>query len=322
MPPDLDAHVHVVVRREPPTRQVAALDNQQHHARMPPRLARVDEPEYLTLNRANWDDRAIAHAEHGGYDLQVYRDDPAYLSDVVRFDRPRLGDLTGVRGVHLQFHLGTDTLSLARLGAQMSGVDLSARSLAYAAALAADTGTEIDYHVADVYDAVEALGGAEGAFDLVYTGIGALCWLPSIERWADVVTRLLRPGGRLFIREGHPMTWSLDDPREDGIVAVEYPYFERPEPLEWDDDITYVNIGDHKIQHGRTQEWNHGIGEILTALLTRGMTITGLEEHPTAPWAFLGDQCVAHPEQPGEFWLADRPWRVAATYTLQAVKTG
>ena len=281
----------------------------------------MSEPEYLTVNRLNWDDRAVAHAEHGGYDLQIFRDDPTHLSDVVRFDRPRLGDLAGVRGVHLQCHLGTDTLSLARLGARMSGVDLSPKSVAYAAGLAADTGADVDFHVADVYDAVEALGGA-GAYDLVYTGIGALCWLPSIERWAEVVSRLLRPGGRLHLREGHPMCWSLDDPRADGVVAVEYPYFERPEPLEWDDDVSYVDIGDHRIEHGRTLEWNHGLGEIFTALQAHGLTVTRLEEHPTAPWAFLGDQCVEHPELPGEYWLADRPWRVAATYTLQAAKQG
>ena len=167
----------------------------------------------------------------------------------------------------------------------------------------------------------QALGGP-GRFDLVYTGIGALCWLPSVDRWAGVVAALLRPGGRLFIREGHPMLWSIDDPREDGLVAVEFPYFEMPEPLEWDDDISYVDIGDHKIEHGRTQEWNHGLAETITALMDHGMTLTSIEEHDSAPWAFLGDQCEQHPEHPGEFRLRDRPERIAATYTLQAVKTG
>ncbi|MEO5852752.1 MAG: methyltransferase [Nocardioides sp.] len=281
----------------------------------------TDEPDYLRLNRANWDDRAVAHAEHGGYDLGVFVDDPDHLSDVVAFDRPRLGDLTGLRGVHLQCHLGTDTLSLARLGAEMSGLDLSGRSLEYAARLAADTGTAIDYVLCDVYGAVEALGGP-GGFDLVYTGIGALCWLPDIDRWAGVVAGLLRPGGRLFLREGHPMLWALDDPRDDGVLAVEYPYFELPDPTEWDDDVTYVDVGDHRIEHGRTQLWNHGLAEILTALMRHGMTLTAIEEHESAPWAFLGDQCEAHPDHPGEFRLRERSWRIAATYTLQAVKTG
>ena len=277
--------------------------------------------EYLRLNRANWDDRAVAHAEHGGYDLRLPVEDPTHLSDVVTFDRPRLGDLTGLRGVHLQCHLGTDTLSLSRLGAEMTGLDLSEKSVHYARRLAADAGADIGYVQADVYDAVEVLGGP-GQFDLVYTGIGALCWLPSVDRWAGVVAALLRPGGRLFIREGHPMLWSIDDPREDGLVAVEFPYFEMPEPLEWDDDVSYVDIGDHKIEHGRTQEWNHGLAETITALMDHGMTLTSIEEHDSAPWAFLGDQCEQHPEHPGEFRLRDRPERIAATYTLQAVKTG
>ena len=93
--------------------------------------------EYLRLNRANWDDRAVAHAEHGGYDLRLPVEDPTHLSDVVTFDRPRLGDLTGLRGVHLQCHLGTDTLSLSRLGAAMTGLDLSEKSVHYARRLAA-----------------------------------------------------------------------------------------------------------------------------------------------------------------------------------------
>lgn len=278
----------------------------------------MDEPDYLRLNRANWDDRAVLHAEHGGYDLQAFRDDPAHLSDVVRFDAPRLGDLTGVRGVHLQCHLGTDTLSLARLGARMTGLDLSGRSLEYAEALAADTGAKIDYHEAPVYDAVDVLGA--GGFDLVYTGIGALCWLPDIDRWAGVVADLLAPAGRLFLREGHPMTWALDDPRPDGLLVVEHPYFEQEQPTEWDDDVTYVDVGERRLTATRTHEWNHGLGEIVTALLERGLRLTGLEEHDSAPWAFLGDQCVPHPDAPGEFRLADRPERLAATYTLQAVR--
>jgi SAM-dependent methyltransferase len=202
----------------------------------------------------------------------------------------------------------------------MTGVDLSEKSLEYAARLAADTGAEIDYHPADVYDAVDVLGGER--FDLVFTGVGALSWLPSIDRWAGVVAGLLKPGGRLFLREGHPMVWALDEPREDGLLALEFPYFEREEPMEWDFDVTYVDIGEHRLTATKTHEWNHGLAEIITALMRHGMTLTAIEEHDSAPWAFLGDQCEPHPDHPGEFRLADRPWRVAATYTLQAVKLG
>src|ERR1700731_3495424 len=135
------------------------------------------------------------------------REDPAHLSDVVRFDLPLLGDIGGLRGLHLQCHIGTDTLSLARLGGRMTGLDFSPAALEQARRLAADVGAEIEYVQADAYDAVEGLG--RGRLDLLYTGIGAICWLPRIERWAQVVADLLAPGGRLFMREGHPMLWSL-----------------------------------------------------------------------------------------------------------------
>jgi SAM-dependent methyltransferase len=270
--------------------------------------------DYRELNRANWDERAPAHAASPGYGVQRFVEDPDHLSGVVRFDLPRLGDVRGLRGIHLQCHIGTDTLSLARLGATMTGLDFSRPALAEAAELARRTGTVLDLRQADVYDAV-AMAGA-GAFDLVYTGIGALCWLPDIQRWAGVVAGLLRPGGRLFLREGHPMLWALAEPGGDGRVVVEFPYFERPEPLVWDDASTYVET-DVVLRSTVTHEWNHGLGEIVTALLSVGFELTALEEHDSAPWDALPGMMVQ--DEHGEFRLRDRPERLPCTYTLQAV---
>jgi SAM-dependent methyltransferase len=270
--------------------------------------------DYRELNRANWDERAPAHAASPGYDVQRFVDDPEHLSGVVRFDLPRLGDVRGLRGIHLQCHIGTDTLSLTRLGATMTGLDFSGPALAEAADLARRTGAVLDLHQADVYDAVEVAGA--GAFDLVYTGIGALCWLPDIRRWAEVVAGLLRPGGRLFLREGHPMLWALAEPSGDGRVVVEFPYFERPEPLVWDDASTYVET-DVVLASTVTHEWNHGLGELVTALLAVGFELTALEEHDSAPWDALPGMMVQ--DEHGEFRLRDRPERLACTYTLQAV---
>ncbi|WP_277452987.1 class I SAM-dependent methyltransferase [Janibacter sp. DB-40] len=278
--------------------------------------------DYLAINRANWDDRTAIHVDSPEYDLARYRSDPQSISDVVSFDRPRLGDLDGLRAVHLQCHIGTDTLSLHRLGAQVIGVDLSPAAVTAARELARETGAEIDYVVSDVYRAPEALAGV-APFDLVYTGIGALNWLPDIDRWAGVVASLLRPGGRLHLREGHPMLWSLDDPREDRLLAVEYPYFQTEAPMVWDEASTYVSTGegsDGRIGATVTHEWNHGLGEIVTALLDHGMRITGLEEHDSVPYLALGDQMEPHPDHPGEFRLTERRERLAASYTLQAVK--
>jgi SAM-dependent methyltransferase len=273
--------------------------------------------DYRALNRANWDERAPAHAASPNYAIDRFLADPDHLSRVVRFDRSRLGDIANLRGVHLQCHIGTDTISLHRLGARMTGLDFSGESIAHARRLAAATNADVDFVESDVYDAPKILG--EGGFDLVYTGVGALCWLPDIRRWAGVVAALLRPGGRLFLREGHPMLWALADPRPDGLLVVEYPYFERPEPMVWDEPGTYVET-DVTFQHTVTHEWNHGLGEVVTALLGLGFELTTLEEHDSAPWNALPGQTVS--DEQGEWRLADRPWRLPQTYTLQARKRG
>jgi SAM-dependent methyltransferase len=270
---------------------------------------------YLEVNRATWDERAPAHATSVDYGVQRFIDDPHFISDVVRFDLPRLGDIRGLRGVHLQCHIGTDTVSLARLGARMTGLDLSSTSLEHARRLSQKAGPDVEFVEADVYEAVAALG--KEAFELVFTGIGALCWLPSVRRWANVVADLLAPGGRLFMREGHPMLWTLEDERPDGLLIAEYPYFERDEPMIFDYPGTYVQT-EVTFVHNLTHEWNHGLGEIVTALLEAGMELTMLVEHDSVPWEALPGQMTQI--ELGEWRLTDRPWRLPHSYTLQAIK--
>jgi len=275
----------------------------------------VPDSDYLSLNRSSWDERVPAHVGSPDYAVQRFREDPSFLSGVVRFDLPLLGDVSGLEAVHLQCHIGTDTLSLARLGARMTGLDFSAPALEQARALAASVGIGIDFVQAELYDAVDALGAER--FELVYTGIGALCWLPSIERWASVVAQLLVSGGRLFIREGHPMLWAIDELRPDGLLVPDYPYFEREEPVVWNEGGTYVET-DATFEHNTTHVWNHGLGEVVTALQRNGLQMTGLLEHDSVPWDALPGRMEALDN--GEFRLADRPWRLAHSYTLQAVK--
>jgi SAM-dependent methyltransferase len=270
---------------------------------------------YLADNRSNWDERAPAHAMSRDYNVQKFVTDPRYLSHVVRFDRQRLGDIRGLRVAHLQCHIGTDTISLARLGASLTGLDFSAASIAQARSLADRTASHVNFVESDVYAAADVLG--RSAFDLVYTGVGALCWLPSISRWAAVVSGLLRPGGRLFVRDGHPVLWSLADPLPDGQLLIGHPYFEQAEPITWTEGGTYVETS-AVFAHNTTHEWNHGLGEIVTALFDSGLRLTALEEHQTIPWEAIPGQMERSDD--GEWRLTDRPERLPLSFTLQAVK--
>ncbi|MDG1581722.1 class I SAM-dependent methyltransferase [Pseudomonas sp. GOM6] len=278
-------------------------------------MNRSQELNSFALNRANWDDRAELHAASPDYQAEVFVADPSHLSSVVRFDLPRLGDIANLRAVHLQCHIGTDTLSLARLGARMSGLDFSPVSLAQARTLAQRCRMAIDYVEASVYDAATALPPA--SFDLVYTGIGALNWLPRIDDWARSVAALLKPGGRLFLREGHPLMFSLDEERADELV-IRHPYFEHVAPMVWDDAHTYVQTT-RPLSARTTHEWNHGLGEIVTALLRHGLEISALEEHDSLPWEALPGQMEMGPDE--EWRLRSGRERVPLSYTLQARRT-
>ena len=273
----------------------------------------ADDPaDYLRINLANWDSR-VPHHEHG-YRLQELRDDPQHLSQVVEFDAPRLGNIAGLRGVHLQCHIGSNTVSLARLGASVTGLDFSAAALAVATRLAADCGCDIPFVTSDVYEAVEVLGSEQ--FDFVYTGIGALCWLPSAQRWAEVVAGLLKPGGFLFIREGHPMLWSLCDPRDDQLVVIDYPYFETGGTV-FQQPTTYVTH-EGVLDAPTIVHFNHSLSEIFNALWKAGLTITLFEEHESVPWNALADEMIEDAD--GEWRLRHMPERLAASYTLRAEK--
>lgn len=237
--------------------------------------------EYRDANRRNWDDRVAIHWQPDGYDAPGFIADPALLSDVVRFDRAYLGDVTGKRLLHLQCHFGKDTLSWARLGAEVTGVDFSEQGIAAARRMSEESGTPGRFVLSDVYATPEALSGEQ--FDIVYTGVGAINWLPDIAAWGAVVGAMLAPGGTFFMRDAHPVLRSLDWP-EDGSERLElrFDYFETAEPVPWDEASTYSGSG--TVANTRTYEWNHGIAETMDALIAQGLVIDLFEEHRALEW--------------------------------------
>ncbi len=273
----------------------------------------LDEPRQANLE--NWEDRVPVHLGPDGYALADF-DDPDHLSRVVRFDQPRLGDITGLDVVHLQCHIGTDTVSLDRLGvASVTGYDFSPAAIGAARSLAKRASSNATFVEGELYDAVTVLGAAR--FDLVFTGIGALIWLPDIDGWAEVVAQLLRPGGRLFLRDAHPMLLSIDDTSAaDPSIRVHYPAFGAVGPTRFEEPTSYEGDGT-PLQHTSTYQWNWSIGEIMTALIRAGLRLDAFTEHRTVPWNALDGAMVQVPPL-GEYELADRPERLACTYTLEA----
>lgn len=269
--------------------------------------------QHFADNRANWDDRSAVH-EASGYGIEELVADPAAISPELAQDRERLGDLTGLDVIHLQCHLGTDTVGLARLGARrVVGLDLSPASLGRAARIAERCGADLELVEANVYDARAAVSGD---FDLVYTSIGVLCWLPDVRAWARVIASLLRPGGRFLVRDDHPMFMAIGEDVDRGL-RLEQPYFERERPMTWDQEFSYVEAppGAPTITHGRSHQWNHSLGQIVGALLEAGLVLDSLEESPYSAWCPWPDLMV---REGGRWRLREDPDRVALQFVATA----
>lgn len=267
--------------------------------------------KFRETNLENWNERTGIHAKSQLYDLAGYRSDPKKISGVVQFDLPDLGDISGKSLLHLQCHIGTDTLSLARLGADVTGVDFSEDAIATARQLSADSGTQGRFEVAELYDTP---GVIDEKFDVVYTGVGALTWLPDIVGWGRVVSSMLKPGGTFFIRDFHPMLWTIDDEHDGDELIVKYPYFETP-AKRFDNENTYSD-GD-KLSNSVNYEWNHGLGEIVMALLDNGLKLELLREHQVAESRNLPSMVQT---EDGRWKLPNDEDRLPMMYTIRARK--
>lgn len=273
----------------------------------------VETDDAYAANRANWDDRARVHAGSGDYDLAGMAGDPARTSTVIREDLAVLGPhlpggdrqrpLAGLDVCHLQCHIGTDTLSLARLGARrVTGVDLSPASLEIARDLAARAGADIRYVEAEVTSAATAVGET---FDHVHTSIGTICWLEDLAAWARTIAALLRPGGTFFLRDRHPVLAAFDDTVE-GDVRLGYRYWSLPpgRAQTYDEASTYTG-GDHSlIRATRNYEWPHPVSQVLQSLLDAGLRLVAFGEHDTLPWPALPVM-----ELEGDGYVLPAPWR-------------
>lgn len=280
--------------------------------------------DFIAANLANWQERALLHSTDttGTYRIEeVLAGAPALHS----IEAGEIGDVRGLRVAHLQCHIGLDTISLAHLGAaDLVGLDFSGNAIAAARAFAERAGYDnVRFVQADVYQAREVI---EGDFDLVYVTWGAINWLPDIARWATVVASLLKPGGRLYLAEAHPVTLCLEE--RDGRILPTYGWRTPVErPLAFDEATTYT--GDERpLASNRNYEWIHPLSDIFGALIGAGLAITRFSEHERLPWllfpSMVPDEAdaVDAAGAPTTYRLPDGHPRLPLAFSVTARKGG
>lgn len=262
------------------------------------------DDRYLQLNRDSWNNRLDAHLDSEFYNLQAFRNGASSLNSI---ELDLLGDVSGKSILHLQCHFGQDTLSLARMGADPVGVDLSDKAIEAAKALNGELGLKARFVDCDVYDAPNKI---DEKFDLVFTTYGTIGWLPDLDRWANVIAHFLKPGGKLVFVEFHPVVWMFDD----NFKEVKYRYF-KSEPIVEEEEGTYADR-EAGIKT-KTISWNHGLGEVVTALIDAGLKIETFREFDYSPYA-----CFRHTVEvePGKHRIKHLEDKVPMVYAIRACR--
>jgi ubiquinone/menaquinone biosynthesis C-methylase UbiE len=239
----------------------------------------TDPADAIRDNNALWDAWTRIHEGSEFYDLAGFKQGGVRLR---QYEIDEVGPVAGMDLLHLQCHFGIDTLSWARLGARVTGADFSEAAVTLARSVATEIGIDDARFVrSDLYDLPDVL---DGDFDVVYTSRGVLGWLPDIRRWAQVVAHFVRPGGRFYVTEIHPIAQALENEGvEPGEIVVRYPYWEHAAPLSFAVQGTYADRDAEVV--GQTEHgWDHGLGEIVTALIEAGLRIESLREYPFVDW--------------------------------------
>ncbi|TAF35184.1 MAG: class I SAM-dependent methyltransferase [Cytophagales bacterium] len=239
---------------------------------------------YLEINKQSWNKKTDIHLKSDFYDLQGFLNGNTSLNEI---ELKLLGNITGKNILHLQCHFGQDTISLARLGAKVTGVDLSDNAIDKANLLAEKTRTKADFICCDIYDLPQHL---DKEFDFVFTSYGTIGWLPDLEKWAEIISKYLRPGGKLIFVEFHSVVWMFDD----NFNKIGYNYFNTGPIIETETG-TYADR-----EAPITQEyvmWNHGIGEVLNSLIKNGLEINSFDEFDYSPYNCFRDTIEFEPKK-------------------------
>lgn len=262
------------------------------------------EKDYISINKESWNNRTDAHLASDFYDVAGFLEGRTSLNDI---ELDLLGDVKGKSILHLQCHFGQDTISLQRLGAQVTGVDLSDRAIASANELARKTNAAAKFICCNLYDLPDHLNEQ---FDMVYTSYGTIGWLPDLQQWAGIVSRYLKPGGTFVFVEFHPVVWMFDDHFE----KIAYNYFNSGAIVETESG-TYADR-DAPIQQEYVT-WNHSLSEVLNNLIGQGLEIRSFDELDYSPYNCFRETIEFEPEK---YRIKHLDNKIPMVYALSAVK--
>ncbi len=267
---------------------------------------------WRSLNRANWDERVDIHLKAESYSLDALRAGSSKLHSI---EEAELGPVEGLEILHLQCHFGRDSLTLAQHGAKVTGLDFSAPAIEAARRIAGELGLSdrCGFVEADLYAANEAIPRPH-AFDRVYVTWGTIVWLPDLRRWGEIIAGFLKPGGFLYLLEGHPTAYVFDDENKlpNGMPGYFAPYLAR-EALRTNNERDYADSA-AKIENSVTCEWIHPLSDVVTSLIDAGLILDWLHEHDAVPWRMFE---VLKKDKDGMYQWPDKPW-LPLSFSLKA----
>ena len=262
------------------------------------------EDNYLNINKNLWNQKVDFHMKSDFYDV------PKFLkgnSSLNKIELNLLGDITGKSILHLQCHFGQDTISLGRMGAKVTGVDLSNEAIEQAKLLSKKTNIETEFICCDIYDLPNHL---DKKFDIVFTSYGTIGWLPDLSKWAQIISKYLKPGGIFVFAEFHPVVWMFDN----NFKKIKYNYFNSGAIIETETG-TYANK-DAEIE-GEFITWNHSISEVVNSLISNNLEIKSLNEYDYSPY-----DCFNETENisPNKFRIKHLDNKIPMVYSIVATK--
>jgi 2-polyprenyl-3-methyl-5-hydroxy-6-metoxy-1,4-benzoquinol methylase len=264
----------------------------------------MTEINYIEINKKSWNKKTDAHLASDFYDMKSFVQGQSSLNDI---ELNLLGDVKGKSILHLQCHFGQDSISLARMGAEVTGADLSDNAINNAVKIASEMNVKIDFVCCDIYDLPKHL---DKKFDIVFTSYGTIGWLPDLDKWSKVIDNFLKPGGKFIFVDFHPVIWMYDDNFEN----IAYNYF-LDKPIIETEHGTYADRNaDITVE---TVGWNHALSEVMTSLLQNHLTLEEFKEYDYSPYnCFKGMQKIGDKK----YRLEKFGNKVPLVYSIIAIK--